>query len=287
MQVSALHVYPVKSLRGSPVARADVERAGLRGDRRWMVVDEAGSVLSARHLPAMLAVTARTGPTGALELTTAGRGGLHVDPPRGGPVVEVQLSRLATAVGAGEPADGWLSDVLGRPARLVWLDDPNRRSVSAGHGGRPGDMLSLADTGPLLLTSTASLRRLDRWVAAAYSERYAQCGAAAGSRPAPLDMERFRPNVVVDGDVEPFVEDTWQTVRIGTTDFRVSELCDRCALVTLDPQTQVRGQEPLRTLAKHRRWDGLTWFGVRLVPEGTGSLRIGDRVQPGPGTVRT
>lgn len=287
MQVSALHTYPVKSLRGGPVPRADVERAGLRGDRRWMVVDEAGSVLSARRLPTMLAVTARTGPSGALDLTAAGHAGLHVEPPHGGPVVAVQLSRLATAVGAGEPADGWLSDVLGRRARLVWLDDPSRRTVSAGHGGRPGDVLSLADTGPLLLTSTASLRRLDRWVAAGHAERYARCGAAAGSRPAPLDMERFRPNVVVDGDLEPFVEDTWQTVRIGTTDFRVSELCDRCALVTLDPQTQVRGQEPLRTLAEHRRWDGRTWFGVRLVPEGTGSLRIGDRVLPGPGTVRT
>lgn len=85
-------------------------------------------------------------------------------------------------------------------------------------------------------------------------------------------MERFRPNVVVDGDLEPFVEDTWAAVRIGMVDFRVSELCDRCAPVTIDPQAGVRGQEPLRTLAEHRRWDGRTWFGARLVPEGSGTV---------------
>lgn len=289
MHLSALAVHPVKSLRGTAPQAAHVGPTGLQHDRRWMVVDGEGAAVSARAVPAMLSITATALETGGVRLTASGRPPLVVAPPGDGPHVEVTMSRVGWARGAGAEADAWLSAVLGRPVRLVWLDDPTRRSVSAKHGGRPGDVLSLADTGPLLLTTVASLRRLDRWVAEAYAERYAACGASAGTRPAPLSMERFRPNLVVDGDIEPFVEDSWATVSVGGVELRVSELCDRCAVVTIDPETGRFGQEPLRSLARHRRWDGRTWFGIRLVPLGVGTVRVGDPVEvltrstdPGP-----
>ncbi|WP_221651987.1 MOSC domain-containing protein, partial [Actinotalea ferrariae] len=192
--------------------------------------------------------------------------------------VEVALSRVGTALLADGAAHAWLGDALGRPVRLVWLEDPRRRSVSAEHGGREGDVLSLADTGPLLLTTTPSLGLVDRWVAQTWAERYAACGAAAGSRPARLAMARFRPNVVVDGALEPFGEDSWQRITVGDVEMRVSEHCDRCAVIGLDPATGARGHEPLRSLATHRRRDGKVWFGVRLVPVGTGTVRVGDPV---------
>src|SRR3954454_2306080 len=49
LRVTSLHRYPVKSCRGETLRSADVERWGLAGDRRWMVVDPAGSVISARE----------------------------------------------------------------------------------------------------------------------------------------------------------------------------------------------------------------------------------------------
>src|SRR5690606_27859680 len=107
-----------------------------------------------------------------------------------------------------------------------------------------------------------SLRRLDDWIA--------EGAVARGEEPpGPLDVARFRPNLVIDG-TEPFAEDSWTSVRIGEIDFRVTELCDRCATTIWDPDTQEGGKEPLRTLAKYRRWDGNTWFGVRLIPETLG-----------------
>src|SRR5690606_38685748 len=98
---------------------------------------------------------------------------------------------------------------------------------------------------------------------------------------------RFRPSVVIDG-ADPYAEDKWSEVTIGEVTFRVSELCDRCAVTTIDPVTLAKGKEPLRTLAKHRRWDGKTWFGIRLVPRNPGTLRVGDPVsakapEPSPG----
>ena len=100
-------------------------------------------------------------------------------------------------------------------------------------------------------------------------------------------MIRFRPNVIIDGEAdEPFAEDGWPSVRLGAVRFRVSGVCDRCVMTTIDPVSLVRGKEPIRTLAKHRRWDGKTWFGVWLVPDLAGSradavIAVGDDVVPG------
>ncbi len=49
-------------------------------------------------------------------------------------------------------------------------------------------------------------------------------------------------------------------------------------MTTIDPVTLASGKEPIRTLARHRRWDGRTWFGIRLVPLGIGTIRVGDLV---------
>ena len=48
-----------------------------------------------------------------------------------------------------------------------------------------------------------------------------------------------------------------------------------------DPVTLEGGKEPIRTLARHRRWDRKTWFGTRLVRTGGGDrLHVGDAVEP-------
>ncbi len=270
VHVSQLSSFPVKSLRGASVESADVERLGLAGDRRWMVVDEAGATLTARKHPEMLAITATVMPQGIV-LHAAGRASLRVPEPAGPADTAVTLSRVGVATAADPSAHVWLSEVLGRPVRLVWLDDPSRRPMSQAHGSEPGDPLSLADAGPLLVTTAASLRQLDAWAA--------EEARARGEAPEPLVMERFRPNLVVDGEgLEPFAEDAWRRLRIGEVEYRFAEHCDRCVLTTVDPQTRARGKEPLRSLARHRRWDGKVWFGVRVTPVGTGSVAVGDEV---------
>ena len=54
--------------------------------------------------------------------------------------------------------------------------------------------------------------------------------------------------------------------------------CDRCVLTTVDTRTYTKGKEPIRTLAKHRRWDGKVWFGRNLIPEAPGRITKGDPV---------
>lgn len=276
--VASLHVFPVKSLRGVDVDTVDVEPWGVRRDRRWMVVLGDGTVLTAREHPRMLGVRAEPVDSG-LRLSAAGASDLVVAEPVGeGADVVVGLSRLDRATSAGDEADAWLSTVLGRAVRLVWLDDPRRRTVSLHHGGRPGDALNLSDAGPLLVTTEASMAALNAWVA----DRALESTDPTGSPqpPAPLPMERFRPNLVVGGDLEPFEEDRWAGLRVGDVELRFAERCDRCSLTTIDLEALVTTKEPIRTLARHRREDGKTWFGVRMVPVSTGRVAVGERVTP-------
>jgi len=269
--LAAINIFPVKSLGGVPASEADVQPWGLRQDRRWLVLNHDGTVLTARAERRMLGVTATPLDDSAIELTARDGSTLRVATPVAGEVVSTSLSRLESVRAAGPEADDWLSDELDRPVRLCWLDDPGRRTVSLDHGGHPGEPLNLADAGPLLLTSSASLARVNEWMREDALER--------GVDPsAPVRMERFRPTVVVDGISAAFVEDDWKQVRIGGVEFRFAERCDRCVLTTIDPHTLEMGKEPLRTLARHRQWDHKTFFGIRIIPAGTGTIRLGDAV---------
>jgi uncharacterized protein YcbX len=279
--VSRLTVYPVKSFAGVELDSMQVGVAGARGDRRWMLVDAAGNTVTARKHPRML--SARATPEGdAVRLSAPGLADLLVHVPSGPPDVPVGISRLDTATAAGDDADVWCSELLGRSVRLVHLDDPARRGMAEKHGGSLADPLALVDTGPVHVTTTASLRRLDEWAAELRVERVERALATGRPEPepwSPLDMRRFRPSVVVDGDVEPFAEDGWGRLVVGEVELRFADRCGRCVMTTIDPETQVVGREPLASLARHRRSDGEVWFGIQMVPVRTGRITVGDRVR--------
>lgn len=274
MQVTRLRVYPVKSFAGPDIETARVLPWGLADDRRWAVVDPDGEPVTAREANVLLSLTAEAQGDGGLLLGDRDERGeaLRVAVPVHAAPVTVGHSRQGSALPAGPEADAWLTARLGRPVRLVWQPDPLVRPVNPSHGGRPDDRVSLADVGPLLLANESSLAQLNRWT---------------DDETPLLDMLRFRPNVVVDGDPDqPFAEDTWPFVQLGEVRFRVSGVCDRCVMTTIDPVSLVRGKEPIRTLAKHRRWDGKTWFGVWLVPDlasspANATITVGDTVLAG------
>ena len=272
MRVTSLSLFPVKSLGGVDVADATVTPIGLAGDRRWAVLDGEGRPVTARTCHRLLSVVAEPTPTG-LRLV-ASDGAIEVEAPGDdAATVAAGVSRLDRLALADPEASRWLSQRVGLDVRLVHQREQDHRPMSASHGGRAGELLNLADTGPLHLVTEASVDRLRDWVVEARGEEWLDPDAAA---------RRFRPNLVVDGE-EPFAEDQWSRVRIGDTAYRVSELCDRCALTLVEATTLATDKEPIRTLARHRAWDGVTWFGIRLVPElapgSTGALATGDAVE--------
>lgn len=279
-RLTSIHRFPVKSCRGESVDSAVVEPWGLRGDRRWMLVDAAGAVITAREVNRMVLVHPELTDDG-LVVTAPGLPSLVVGTPDPSRQVPVALWRSRiTAAPADPEADAWFSEALGRPARLVHLDDPTRRPTSP-EFGEPGDRVSFADGYPLLVASESSLAALNDVVVERSSGAHG-----------PLSMARFRPNVVVGG-AEAWAEDDWRRIRIGDAVFRAVKGCARCVITTVDPATGVRAKEPTASLARIRRWDEAVWFGVNLVPDTAGvTIRVGDELEvlesvpPGAGPIR-
>lgn len=250
-------------MAGEDLPAAVVEPWGIAGDRRWMVVDETGRFRTAREFPRLLSIVPTLSDVG---VRLHGGGGWGVEARPGSATVEVEVWRSRVVATLAEPAaHEWLSAVLGIPCRLVFLDDPTRREVNPDYG-QPGDRVSFADGYPLLLANETSLRELNGWIA---EGNHADEG--------PLPIERFRPNVVVAG-FEGWAEDDWSRLQIGEVVFRVAKPCGRCVVTTTDPSTGERGREPLVSLAKHRNRDGSLLFGVNVIPEGAGSIAVGDEV---------
>ena len=259
--------YPVKSCRGHGVRRAVVERAGLPGDRRWMLAHPDGTMATARTVTRLLLADPQPRP-GGLTVTGPDLAPLEVAEP--GPRAEpmaVRVHRSDTAGRrAGDRADAWFSALTGHDLRLVHLDDPDRRRPDPEFSA-PQDRVSYADGYPMLLATEESLAQVNEWIA---DGRHPDEG--------PLPMTRFRPNLVVSG-VPAFTEDGWRAVRIGDARFRAVKGCARCVLTTVHPQTAQKGREPLVTLARHRRFDSGVWFGINLIPDDPGvELRVGDPV---------
>ncbi|MFJ5678193.1 MOSC domain-containing protein [Streptomyces sp. NPDC093097] len=267
-QVQSLHVYPLKAVAGSAPGEAVVEPWGLAGDRRWLVVDTAGRQFTQRQRPRLALVHAEGLPGGGLRLTAPGMPPLAVEAPEPVATVPVEVfADVVEAVPAGPEAAAWWSTYLGVACRLVHMDAPDKRRPVDPRHAEPGDMVSFADGYPLLLTTSASLDALNSLIA---QGDHADEG--------PLPMNRFRPNVVVEGTA-PWAEDDWRRVRIGEVVFQVAKPSGRCMVTTVDQRTAARGKEPLRTLARHRRIDDRLVFGQNLIPRGTGSLRIGDPLE--------
>ncbi|MGY3085339.1 MOSC domain-containing protein [Pseudomonas fragi] len=260
LHLSALYRFPLKSGKGESLPQARLDKLGLEGDRRWMLVDEAsGRFLTQRADPKMSQLSALWNAAGGLTLSAEGFEALEVavpDPDTDLRGVTIWRDTLRVP-DAGDAAADWLSRFVEKPVRLVHVPLPRARTTEAGYG-RDDDQVAFADGYPLLLIGQASLDDISHKVGR------------------PLDMLRFRPNLVIEGS-EAFAEDGWKRIRIGDVEFRVVKSCSRCILTTVDPQTGVRDEqrEPLATLMTYRKQENGTMFGQNLVNDGNGVLEVG------------
>ncbi|MEV3859197.1 MOSC N-terminal beta barrel domain-containing protein [Streptomyces sp. NPDC050095] len=265
--LSSIHVHPMKAVRGHAPREAVVEPWGLSGDRRWVLVDTAHKIVTQRPHPRLALAAAEQLPGGGVRVSAPGMQPLTIEVPE--PVatttIEVWKDKVE-AVLADPAAHAWWSAYLEADVQLLHLDDPAvRRPIDPAYA-RPGETVSFADGYPLLLTTLSSLDALNSLIA---QGDHADEG--------PLPMNRFRPNAVVAGTA-PWAEDDWTRIAIGEVTFRVAKKSGRCVVTTTDQSTAERGKEPLRTLARHRRFGDQLCFGTNLVPESAGSVRVGDPV---------
>ena len=257
--VSALYIYPIKSCRGIRVDEWAVAERGFVADRRWMIVDAAGKFVTQRETPA-LALVAITLAGDSMRLTAPGLPEFVL--PRSfdeGAERAVRIWGDSSEARVHPAGSAWFSSYLGRAHELVYMPEQHRRAVDRARAA-PGDIVGFADAYPFLLISEASLADLN------------------GRLAAPVSVSRFRPNIVIKG-TEPYAEDGYARVRMGEITFRGPKRCDRCVMTTIDPDTGLLGKEPLRTLATYRLEDRKVWFGMNLIHDNLGVLRVGDGVE--------
>lgn len=262
MKVKTLYYYPVKSCGVSEIVTGEVHARGFKNDRIFMLVNPDGGFLSQRSHPKMALITTALDQY-ELVLSSKGHKPIHIQAQDSGLTKNVKVwGDICQGVDQGDEVAQWLSNFLETKCRLVMMEKKFERPLDAEYTLSNKDQTGFADGFPFLLISQESLDDLNSRLDIA------------------LPMNRFRPNIVIDGCI-PYEEDSWQQIQIGELVFDVVKPCTRCAITTTDQVTLEKSQEPLKTLMKYKlnkKLRGVT-FGQNLIHRSQGVISIGDKVR--------
>jgi uncharacterized protein YcbX len=232
MRVIGLYVHPVKGCRAVALDDAILGPLGLEGDRRFAFVREDGCALTQRDVSLLATIRPRLDAQ-ALSMDFGGLAELNLPLKIFSEPASVDVwGKRVPARAAPDGVAARAAEYLGAHVRLVMLDAQAQRAF--------------VDSQPVLVTTTGMLAELDL---------------------PDIGMERFRPNVVLEG------ASRWTALR-GTEVLLESEKpCGRCEVTTIDQASGARrGPEPLRTLTE--RFAGN--FGIYCRVARGGRLRRGE-----------
>lgn len=249
MKVTSLTFYPVKSLGPVPVQELFFDAIGPMNDRNWMLVDENGRFVSQREIPKLCLIQPLWQKT---LVSLKHKDNVFVLPEFHSETTATVWTETVSVFASSGEETAWFQKVVGQPLRLVKLKEARVPSH--------GISIRLSDSMPVLLCNEKSLASVNEQLES------------------PVEMNRFRPNVVVGG-TSAFEEDQWQEIQIGAVVFQKEKLCSRCSIITVDPLTGNRGHEPLKTLAQSRKQDGKIKFGIYCSVKKEGLIRVGDELK--------
>ena len=274
--LSQIIMYPVKSCAGMSVQEATLTHSGLSldavYDREWMVVGPDNVFLSQREHPRMALIVPRL-KSETLELRAPGM--LRLDIPLGLPHPDHERTLEVTiwddkvlAYDCDDTTAAWFSNAVGTPCRLVRFHAAATRVTGTKWTGGVEAPTLFSDGYPVLLAGSASLADLN--------EKLVAAGRAA------LPMNRFRPNLVIDG-IDAFEEDYADSFALGAARVKPVKPCGRCPIPAVDQDSGVPGPDPLDILRTYRTrpaMDDAICFGMNaIVTEGDGErLHVGQPV---------
>ncbi|GMH26052.1 hypothetical protein Nepgr_027895 [Nepenthes gracilis] len=286
VRVKSIFVYPIKSCRGISVSQAAITSTGFRWDRQWLIVNSNGRMYTQRVEPKLALVEVELPhdafsegweplKTSYLVIRAPGMNVLKV--PLKVPVNKVDgvsvWNWTGPSLDEGAEAARWFSSYLGKPSWLVRFDAESvTRATDPNYAN--GYKFMFSDQFPFLLASQESLDALNKFLKE------------------PIPINRFRPNILVDG-CEPFSEDLWKEIQINKLTFYGVRLCARCKVPSISQETGIVGSEPtqaLKTLRSdkvlrpNQKQQGQVYFGQCMVCKNsmTGGIgkviRVGDPV---------
>lgn len=265
--VRELWSYPVKSCQGVPVESIEVTEMGVQGDREFALW-HAGELVEQKDNPKVASLAASLAGD-RLRFRHSTQGEYEHVVREAGPTHDTRWALdHFESVDQGDEVAEWLASALGRPVRLVrpgptWKINFPIPAFERVHD-RPKQ--SFFSASPVSLANRASLEDLN------------------GRLEAPVPMDRFRMNVVVDG-LAPYEEDTLDSLSSDEVTLLQVTAAERCPIITTDQKTGERPKSDLmKVLAEYRRkpkddrfGSGLI-FGSYMTVGSPGTLRIGDRL---------
>lgn len=275
-KVSEINIYPIKSIGSISKNKISVEKKGFSDDRCFMLVDNNNQFITQRKHPSLALISVIEQENSFL-FRAANKSDLVI--PKTSSISDVKLIKKAdkkkivtiwrdscSSYSTDKLINLWFCDYLGFKVSLVAYDNLNPRQADPMFSNE-NDIVSFADGFPILVISQASLDDLNSRLIN------------------PVTMQRFRPNIVVEG-CDAFDEDQWRNITIGNVNFEAVKLCSRCILTTVDPKTGIKNKngEPLKTLSQYRKdLNGVSnekgvFFGMNLIPKNLGNICVGDSV---------
>lgn len=281
VEISGLRYYPVKSCAGIDAASRPVHRQGLAGDRAWMVVNAEGVFVTQRKYPSMACIAPTEQADGGLLLQHIHLGEVVSEVRVPAADIENQRKKVSVWKDACDAwvcdneVNQWLTRAVGAREALQLVRYLPESVRLPGNPQRFGENTTLfADAAPFLVASTSSLQALN--------EQLLKQGLA------PVNMRHFRPNIVLSG-LPPFEEQ--QSLRLTHPGsglcFRLVDHCQRCAVITVDPDSGVRRENavPFKQLAALNpmpEQPKAPAFGMNAIletPTNSAVLTVGDRLQ--------
>ncbi|GJN34634.1 hypothetical protein PR202_gb23316 [Eleusine coracana subsp. coracana] len=265
--VKSILIYPIKSCRGIAVPQAPITTTGFRWDRQWVVVNSKGRAYTQRVEPKLALVEVEMPPEAFTEdWQPTADAHMVIRAPGMDPLkipLSVERSTIddvsvwewsGSAYDEGAEAAEWFSTYFGKPSRLVHFKEASEiRPTDPDYA--QGYKIMFSDCFPFLIASQGSLDALNETLKE------------------PVPMNRFRPNILVDG-CHPYSEDLWKTIKINSLTFLGVKLCNRCKVPTINQENAIPGTEPTETLLTFRSDEVLrpshknnrqVYFGQNLV----------------------
>lgn len=259
MKLTQICRYPLKSCAGESLTEAQITQLGVSQDRRFILADQQGQFITARQHPELLQIRVSCDRL-AFTFHHPAEPDLRLSPEWAKAFSKVKIwSREVSAKTFNSDINQWFERILKKPVKLIINSDQAQDLAEKRFSWGP----IFSDGFPLLVTTQQSLDALNIAI------------------PGQFEMARFRPNLVLDGEL-PWQEDSWSRLKIGEVILKREQPCERCVLITRDPKTGEKNthQEPLRTLARiHRLADHGVCFGQNFSVISAGQVSLHDPVE--------
>ena len=257
LQVSSLSIYPLKSAKGVKLTSMELGNLGPRLDRRWMLIDEKHRFITQRKHPKLCLISTRLNDE-QLILGKPGADPISIPEHSSRQYNSSVWGSAVAGYDCGDTAADYIGQFLGLSCRLIFMPESFQRKVDPKFAHND-ELVGFADGFPLLITSEASLDDFNIKLSD------------------PIEMERFRPNLVISGNA-PYAEDDWQRISINNIEFSLVKPCSRCIMPSVNPATGEKEMRVNEALLEYRCYNRKTYFGQNALYDQPGTICVGDEV---------